>query len=173
DLQLSGVGETTRLYGISVTAQYFHVLGLMPELGREFDRRAEIKGNGSQVILSDRLWRTRFAAAPDILGRKITLDSQPFTVIGVMPAAAEHPGNSYHALPYGEAIDVWSPFTFGSDPSQRASHFMDGIARLKNSVTLAQANAEMNALMAQLAHDHGDGDPWRATRIPLYQEMVG
>jgi hypothetical protein len=173
DLQLSGVGETARLYGISVTAEYFHVLGLRPELGREFDRRAEIEGNGSQVILSDRLWRTRFAAAPDILGRKITLDSLPFTVVGVMPAGAEHPGNSYHSLPYGEAIDVWSPFTFGSDPSQRGSHYMDGIARLKNGVTLTQANAEMDALMAQLERERGGGDPWRVTLIPLYQEIVG
>jgi predicted permease len=173
DLQLSGVGETARLYGISVTAEYFHVLGLRPELGREFDRRAEIEGNGSQVILSDRLWRTRFAAAPDILGRKITLDSLPFTVVGVMPAGAEHPGNSYHSLPYGEAIDVWSPFTFGGDPSQRGSHYLDGIARLKNGVTLTQANAEMDALMAQLEREHGGGDPWRVTLIPLYQEIVG
>src|SRR6201996_3898696 len=173
DMQLSGAGEPVRLHGFAITSGYFRVLGLEPQLGREFDEKAETQGNNFQVILSDRLWRTRFAAAPDILGRKITLDSQPFTVIGVMPAAAEHPGNSYHALPYGEAIDVWSPFTFGSDPSQRASHFMDGIARLKNNVTLAQANAEMNALMAQLAHEHGDGDPWRATLIPLYQEIVG
>jgi predicted permease len=173
DMQLSGAGETARLYGFSVTAQYFHVLGLKPELGREFDQRAEIAGNGMQVILSDRLWRTRFEAAPDILGRKITLDSQPFTVVGVMPAGVEHPGNKYHSLPYGEAIDVWSPFTFGSDPSQRGSHYMDGIARLKNGVTLRQANGEMDALMAQLAREHGDSAPWRVLLIPLYQEIVG
>jgi predicted permease len=172
DMQLSGAGETERLYGFAVTAQYFHVLGLKPELGREFDQRAEIAGNGLQVILSDRLWRTRFAAATDILGRKITLDSQPFTVIGVMPAGVAHPGNNYHSLPYGEGIDVWSPFSFDADPS-RGSHYMDGIARLKNGVTRTQANAEMDALMAQLAREHGGGDPWRVLLIPLYQEIVG
>jgi predicted permease len=173
DMQLSGAGETARLYGFAVTAQYFHVLGLEPELGREFDQPAEIAGNGSQVILSDRLWRTRFAADPNILGRKITLDSQPFTVVGVMPAGVEHPGNKYHSLPYGEGIDVWSPFSFGSDPSQRASHYMDGIARLKNGVTLSQANAEMDALLAQLAREHGDSSPWRVLLVPLSQEIVG
>ena len=103
DMQLSGVGETERLYGFGITAQYFHVLGLKPELGREFDQQAEIAGNGLQVIVSDRLWRTRFAAAADIVGRKITLDSQPFTVIGVMPAGVEHPGNDITLCPMAKA----------------------------------------------------------------------
>lgn len=173
DMQLSGVGEAERLYGFGVTAQYFHVLGLKPELGREFDQQAEIAGNALKVIISDRLWRTRFAAAPDIIGRKITLDSQPFTVIGVMPAGVEHPGNEYHSLPYGEGIDVWSPFTFGKDPSQRGSHYIEGIARLKNGVTLSQANDEMEALMAQLGREHGNDEHWRIMLIPLYREIVG
>jgi predicted permease len=173
DMQLSGVGETERLYGFGISAQYFHVLGLKPELGREFDQQAEIAGNGLQVIVSDRLWRTRFAAAADIVGRKITLDSQPFTVIGVMPAGVEHPGNEYHSLPYGEGIDVWSPFTFGKDPSQRGSHYVEGIARLKNRVTLSQANGEMAALMVQLGREHGNDEHWRVMLIPLYREIVG
>jgi predicted permease len=173
DMQLSGVGETERLYGFGITAQYFHVLGLKPEVGREFDQQAELAGNGLKVIISDRLWRTRFAAAPDIVGRKITLDSQPFTVIGVMPAGVEHPGNEYHSLPYGEGIDVWSPFTFAKDPSQRGSHYIEGIARLKNGVTLSQANDEMEALMAQLGREHGNDEHWRVILIPLYREIVG
>jgi hypothetical protein len=74
DAQLSGSGDPVRLSGFAVTAGYFHTLGLKPELGREFDAQAEIPGNGLQVILSDRLWRSRFGGDPGIVGRKITLE---------------------------------------------------------------------------------------------------
>ena len=86
DVQISGDGEPVKLNGFGITSGYFRVLGLRPELGREFDFQAEIPGNGLQVILSDRIWRTRFGADPTIVGRKITLNMQPFTVIGVMPS---------------------------------------------------------------------------------------
>ncbi|HEY1902046.1 MAG TPA: ABC transporter permease [Terracidiphilus sp.] len=173
DMQLSGAGQPAELSGFEITSGYFHVLGLKPALGREFDRKAEIPGNGLQVILSDRLWRTRFDAAPDIVGRKITLNMQTYTVIGVMPAGTEHPGNDYHALPYGESVDVWRPFTFEGDSAQRGSHYIEGIGRLKNGVRPAQADAEMNALMTQLGREHGADAGWQVLVIPLYREIVG
>ena len=174
DVQLSGDGEPVRLYGFGITAGYFHVLGLHPQLGREFDRAAEIPGNGLQAIISDRLWRTRFGAEPNIIGRKVTLNMQPFTVIGVMPAGTVHPGNVYHSLPYGEDVDVWWPFSFAGDPNRRGSHFIEGIARLKNNVTREQARSEMNAIMTQLGHEHPNNDAgWTVLVIPLYNEVVG
>ncbi len=172
DLQLSGAGQPVELSGFKVTSGYFRVLGLQPAMGREFDWNAELPGNGQQAILSDRLWRSRFNAAPDIIGRKITLNMLPYTVIGVMPPGTEHPGNNYHAVPYGESVDVWSPFTFEGDPARRGSHYMEGIARLKNGVSPEQANGEMNALMAQICREHGGGD-WKVLVIPLYREIVG
>jgi predicted permease len=172
DIQLSGSGEPLALSGFKITAGYFRVLGLTPELGREFDRNAEIPGNGRQVILSDRLWRTRFNAAPDIVGRKVTLNMQPYTVVGVMPAGTQHPGNDYHSLPYGESVDVWWPFEFTGNPAQRGSHYMEGIGRLKDGVTAEQADAEMNALMAQVSREH-EGGGWNVLVIPLYREIVG
>ena len=168
DIQLSGSGEPLALSGFRVTSGYFRVLGLTPELGREFDENAEIPGNGRQVILSDRLWRTRFHAAPDIVGRKVTLNMQPYTVIGVMPPGTAHPGNDYHSLPYGESVDIWWPFEFAGNPAQRGSHYMEGIGRLKDGVTAEQADAEMNALMAQMQKDE-----WKVLVIPLYREIVG
>ena len=173
DMQLSGAGEPVELPGLGVTSGYFRVLGLKPELGREFDWNAEIPGNGRQVILSDRIWRTRFDATPDIVGRKITLNMQPYTVIGVMPAGTEHPGNDYHALPYGESVEVWWPFEFAGNPDQRGSHYVEGIARLKPGVEPAQANAEMNAMMAQLAREHPADGGWQVLVVPLYREIVG
>src|SRR5436190_1742135 len=71
DLQLSGSGEPARLTGFRVSANYFHVFGISPARGREFGPDDELPGNGKQVILSDRAWRTHFASAPDIVGRKV------------------------------------------------------------------------------------------------------
>jgi len=173
DVQLSGSGDPVRLNGFATTAGYFHVLGLKPKLGREFDEKAEIPGNGLQVILSDGLWRTRFGADPNIVGRKITLDLEPYTVIGVMPPGTEHPGNDYHALPFGDSVDVWAPFSFKGDPGQRGSHYIEGIGRLKLGVTPEQAKAEMNAIMTQLGREHEGDRNWSVLVIPLYQDVVG
>jgi len=173
DMQLSGSGEPVQLSGFGITSGYFRVLGLKPQLGREFDFNAEIPGNGQQVILSNRLWRTRFEGAADIVGRKITLNMKPYTVIGVMPEGTEHPGNDYHSLPYGESVDVWWPFEFEGNSSQRGSHYIEGVARLKDGVQPAQANAEMNAMMAQLGREHEGDTGWNVLVIPLYREVVG
>ncbi len=173
DVQLSGSGEPVRLNGMGITSGYFRVLGLAPELGREFDAKAEIPGNGMQVILSDRVWRDRFGAAPDILGRKITLNAQPFTVVGVMPAGTAHPGNEYQPLAYGQDVDMWWPFAFGGDPSQRGSHYLEGIGRLKKDVTLTEANAEMNTLLTQIGREHGGYGSWKLLVISLNDEIVG
>jgi len=172
DVQLSGFGEPVRLYGFGITAAYFRVLGLRPQMGREFDYAAEIPGNGLQIIVSDRLWRTRFNADPAIIGRKVTLNMQPFTVIGVMPAGTVHPGNEYHSMAYGEDVDVWWPFSFAGDPNRRGSHFIEGIGRLKSGVTPEQAQSEMNAIMAQIEREQGGGD-WTVLIVPLYREIVG
>ncbi len=173
DVQLSGSGEPVRVNGFGITAGYFHVLGLRPVLGREFDPAAELPGNGLQVILSNRLWRTRFGADPNVIGRKITINMQAFTVVGVMPAGTVHPGNEYHSVAYGEDVDAWWPFSFAGNPNQRGSHYIEGIARLKSDVGLEQARTEMNAIMAQLGREHpGDGG-WKVLVIPLYSEVVG
>ena len=174
DLQLSGTGQPERFAGFQVTAGFFRVLGLHVARGREFNINDEIEGNGRLVILSDRLWRSKFAADPHILGRKIVLDAQPFTVAGVMPPGTEHPGNEYHGLAHGETVDLWWPFTFRGNPAQRGSHYLEVIGRVKKGVTPARAQAEMNALIAQLAREHPDAlAGWQALVIPLYQEIVG
>jgi predicted permease len=175
DMQLSGGStEPVRLHGFRITSGFFRVLGLHPQLGREFDVKVETPGNGLQVILSDRVWRSQFGAAPDIVGRKITLNAQPFTVVGVMPAGTEHPGNEYRSLAYGEDVDLWWPFTFEGDPTRRGAHYIEGIGRLKDGVTAEQAQSELSAIMTQIARDLGQGkSDWQAMVIPLYREVVG
>ncbi len=173
DVQLSGSGEPVRLNAFGITSGYFHTLGLQPQLGHEFDEKAEIPGNGLQIILSDRLWRTRFDSAPDIIGRKITFNMQPFTVIGVMPPGTEHPGNEYQPVAYGEDVDAWWPFSFEGNPAQRGSHYIEGIGRLKQGVTVEQAREEMNALMTQLGREHPGDQGWKVLVIPLDSEIAG
>lgn len=173
DVQLSGSGEPVRLAAFRVTAGYFQVLGLAPERGREFEEEDELPGSGRAVVLSDRIWRTQFGAVPDIVGRKVTLDLQPFTVVGVMPPGTEHPGNEYHALPYGDSVDAWWPFTFDGDPNQRGSHYLEGIGRLKPGVTSARAQAEMNTLVREIGREHGGYESWHMLVVPLYHEIVG
>jgi predicted permease len=173
DLQLSGSGEPIRLHGMEITSGYFRVLGLATQLGREFDSKAEIPGNGQQVILSDRVWRSRFGASPYIIGRKLTLNSQPYTVVGVMPPGTAHPGNEYQPLAYGQDVDVWSPFTFEGNPSQRGSHFLEVIGRLKPGITIAQANAELNTVLTQIGKENGGYGDWRMLVISLNDEVVG
>ena len=174
DLQLSGVGRPERFTGFRITAGFFHTLGLQPARGREFNTNDEIDGNGHSVLLSDRLWRNRFAADPHILGRTIVLNAEPYAVVGIMPPGTEHPGNEYHGVAHGKTVDVWSPFTFRGNPNQRGSHFLEVIARLKPGVTASQAQAEMNALIAQLAREHPDAlEGWQALVIPLAEEIVG
>ena len=160
--------------GFRITAGFFHVLGIESELGREFDTNAEIPGNGLQVILSDRLWRTQFGADPNIIARKITLNAQPFTIVGVMPPGTAHPGNEYHAVSYGEDVDVWSPFAFEGNPAQRGSHYIEGIGRLKDGVTAEAAQGEVLSMMNTIAHKHGnDMGHWRMLVVPLDREIVG
>jgi predicted permease len=173
DMQLSGSGEPVRLNGFGITSGYFRVLGLAPEQGREFDAKAEIPGNGLQVILSDRVWRARFGGARDIVGRKITLNEQPFTVVGVMPPGTAHPGNKHQPLAYGDDVDAWWPFTFEGNPAQRGSHYMEGMGRLKQGVTLEQAQAELNALLTEVGKEHGGYGSWRMLLISLSDEVVG
>jgi predicted permease len=173
DMQLSGSGDATMLNGFKVTSGYFHTLGIQPQLGREFDASAEIPGNGTQVLISDGLWRTKLGADPQIVGRKITLNSQPYTVVGVMPAGTMHPGNDYHAVPFGESVDVWWPLTFDGNPAQRGGHYVEGIGRLKPGVTVEQAKAELNAIMTQMGREHPGDRGWTVLVLSLEQDVVG
>jgi hypothetical protein len=92
DLDLTTGDRPEHLSGMGVTHEYFRVLGYHPALGRDFVEKEEYKNNTSVVILSDRLWRTRFDSDPNVVGKSIQLSGRPFIVIGVMPAGVQHVG---------------------------------------------------------------------------------
>jgi predicted permease len=174
DVQLSGTGgDPVKLSAFRISSGYFRVLGVQPARGREFDFSEERPGNGNVVILSDRVWRNQFGAAADILGRKVVLDSQPYSVVGVMPAGVDHPGNSYNSVAYGDTVDAWTPFTFQGNPANRGSHFVEGIGRLKPGVTAEQAAADFNGIMTELASQYESDKGWTIYMVPLFQKIVG
>jgi predicted permease len=175
DMQLSGnSARPEMLNGFAITSGFFRTLGINPELGQEFSQSNEVPNSARQVIISDRLWRTRFAADPKIVGQKITLNAMPLTVVAVMPAGMEHPGNEYHPIAYGRDVDVWCTFLFEGDPSQRGSHYLEGIGRLKDGVTVGAARAEMNAIMTEMGREHPTNDSgWQVLAVPLNEEVIG
>ncbi|PYT96259.1 MAG: hypothetical protein DMG38_24450 [Acidobacteria bacterium] len=174
DVQLSGTGsDPVKLSAFRISSGYFRVLGVQPARGREFDFSEERPGNGNVVILSDRVWRNQFGAAADILGRKVLLDSQPYTVAGVMPPGVDHPGNSYNSVAYGDTVDAWTPFTFDGNPNNRGAHYVEGIGRLRPGVTAEQAAADFNGIMTELASQHEGDKGWTIYMVPLFQEIVG
>jgi hypothetical protein len=87
---LSGALAPERLEGLAVTLDYFRVLGISPVLGRGFSASDDRPGGAPVAVLSDRVWRRRFAADPNVIGRQVTLDGYGYEVIGVMPAVLEH-----------------------------------------------------------------------------------
>ncbi|HEX4231962.1 MAG TPA: ABC transporter permease [Bryobacteraceae bacterium] len=173
DLQLSATDTPVRLTGFAVTAGFFHVLGERPEMGRAFSTKDELPASARVVILSHELWVSRFASRPDILGRKVVLNGEPYTVAGVMAPGFQHPGNEYQPLAYGKQVDVWTPFRFDGNPAFRGSHFLDGIGRLRMGVSAAQARAELGSVMTQMGREHEGDRGWRVILTPLHTEIVG
>jgi predicted permease len=160
------------LRAFAVTAGYFGTLGVKPTRGRDFTTNDELSERWRLAMLSDHLWRSRFSADPNIVGRTITLNGETYTITGVMPPEMQHPGNNFQAVADGDTVDLWMPFFLYQDLKDRGSHFMDAVGRLKPGVTAAQANADLSGVLAQLQKEH-TGRGWRIYTIPLYQETVG
>ena len=127
-----GAAGPERLAGSLVTAGFFEVLGVQPVLGRTFSRAEDVPGGPRVVVLSHALWRNRFDGNRDLIGRAISLNTVPYTVIGVMPEGFRYP----------EVASLWTLFQF--DPaSQDRAHNFEVVARLRPDVTLEQAGASM------------------------------
>jgi predicted permease len=140
---LTGRGEPVRLDGALVSANFFTVLGVEPELGRTFTPGQDMAGQDGYVVLSHTLWQQRFKGSSSIIGRVIDLEGVPRQVVGVMPADFRFPSPS---------TAVWIPL--GIDPSKQTDYwggdYMPVVGRLKPGVTLAQATAEIRLFQARL-----------------------
>jgi putative ABC transport system permease protein len=142
---LTGLDEPERLEGLSVTAGYLNVLGVQPLLGSGLDPTLDRPYGPDVVVLSDRLWRGRFASDPTIVGQVIRLDARPFTVVGVM-------GPAFEDVTAPQA-DVWGLLQYEPVPvdfdSREWGHHLDMVGRLRGSVDLDEARRQLGAIAAQ------------------------
>jgi putative ABC transport system permease protein len=169
DLALTGTGTARTIHATAVSAGFFEIVRARPALGRAFRQEEDTPGGRHVVVLSDRFWRTEFAGHPDVIGRTMKLNDEAYTIVGVMPATASVA--SWTAM----ASDVWVPLGLTDEQrAARGNHNRDGVARLRGDVELAQAQAEMDAISARLAHEFPKSDGrWRAVIIPMQEAVVG
>ena len=145
-MNLLGVGDPQRLETTRVTADLFATLGVNPRLGRSFAETDDRPGAPGTVVISDHLWQSVFGADPGVVGRPITLDDQPYTVLGVMPPTFNFPVST---------VDLWTPFRFDEQAYQdRNDNFIVALGRLRRGVSVAQARAELSVIAAQLRQQY-------------------
>jgi putative ABC transport system permease protein len=163
---LTGAGEPERIDGRRVSASLFPLLGVDPQLGRAFLPEEDQPGANHVVILSHGLWQRRFGSDPAIIGRTINLDSQSFTVVGVMPRGFQFPSRT---------DQLWVPIAFNAkEAGQRGSHYLEVIARMKPGITLQQAQVEMTTIATRLQQQYPETNTSIGAAItPLQEHVVG
>ena len=151
DNKLTGAGEPERLTGVPVTQNFFALLGIQPVLGRYFSTD-ECKWNGPKVVmLSNGIWKRRFGSDPAIVGKAITLDDAPSTVVGVLPASFDF-GSVFAP---GSRMDLFFPFPL-SPETNRWGNTLAIVGRLKPGVSVQNAQAEADVLGARMDKEHPD-----------------
>jgi hypothetical protein len=143
EVNLTGQGEPARVVGSQVSANLFELLGARAVVGRTFETGEDRPARDSLVILSQALWRGKFAADPNIIGRPITIDGSPRQVVGVMPAEFAFPSPS---------VQLWTPVRFDTTDGLSFWSFgwMPLVARLRPASTVQQAQSELRALISRL-----------------------
>ena len=154
---LGGAGEVQRVELLATSPNYFELLGIKPALGTTYTQKDWMPGFIDGVVISDALWRRQFGADPNVLGKRIRADMDPYTIIGVMPPDFRHPGPTSS----GSDIDIWAGAGFTgnpfSSPPVRARRMLPGaIGRLKPGVTIEQAQAKLSALATTLSQTYPD-----------------
>jgi predicted permease len=167
DYNLTGAGDPEHLSGKRVSAGFFSVFGIPPILGRDFDPNQDRVGASPVVMISGGLWKRRFGMSADAVGKRLTLDGQGYTIIGVIPASFQYRGSA----------DVYTLLGQWDDIQARLREVHPGIhavARLKPDVTVAQAQSEMSNIAARLAQAYPKSNAHHgATVRPMAQELVG
>ena len=164
---LTGEGAAEQLLGAAATQDFFRVVATPPLLGRGFLPEDARTGAAPVVVLREDLWRRRFGADPEIVGRVVRLDGVARTVVGVMPASVVYPDAS---------TELWIPLFFSEEElaTQRGAHYLDVIARLAPGVTVERADAGLRALADRLAKEFPRTNTGEsATARSLRDELVG
>jgi putative ABC transport system permease protein len=162
-MTLSGVDEPVLLRAGRVSASYFSVFEIAPAFGRTFAADEDQPGKEHVVVLSHMLWAAKFGSDPTLVGRALTLDGEPYTVIGVMPA--------------GSIFDrgfnqIWRPLAFKPNERTRNFHWLGAIGRLKSGVTFEQARSQLDAIGARIAQDYPDSNKGWGVTLDRYADVV-
>ncbi|PYK52639.1 MAG: hypothetical protein DME48_14695 [Verrucomicrobia bacterium] len=178
---LAGEDRPERISGASVTAGVLPLLGVAPVKGRFFQPEECTVGRDDVVILSARLWQRRFNNDPQIVGKKLLLDGKSFTVVGVMPAGFDFPlqlFNLGNGGQFRERAEIWKPLAFTDDEMKiRGSRGYFVIGRLPMGTPVAQAQAEIETINAQMRREHPENytqdGSFGGDVFPLQQLAVG
>jgi predicted permease len=162
---LSTGDDPVAVTGAAVSSEFFSVLRSNAGQGRTFLPEEEQPGRDQAVVISNGLWQRAFGANPGLIGQTLTLNSRSFTVVGIMPTGFEFP----------QEAELWVPLAWDDSERQtRSIHDYIVIARLKQDVSLAQAQAEMSTISSRLEQQYPEADKgWGAVVIPLQEDLVG
>ena len=155
-----------RLQGLAVTADFFSALGAQAAFGRVFTAEEDQPGANAVAVLADRFWRTRFGGDPTIVGRRLRIDGDNVEIVGVMPPGFEHPV-------FWGTVDLWRPFAFTAAQQQnRGNNYLQAFGRLKNGVSLSQAQQAMATLAANLSEDTASNQNESLRLEPLHRSQT-
>jgi predicted permease len=166
---LTGGNTAEAVVSGAVDADFFHIVRATPALGRLFLPEEDTPARKHVVILSDGFWKSHFGAATDAIGRTMMLDGEAYTIVGVMPAR-------FSAKAWGASgRDIWVPLAYDDKAKAvRENHNAQVVARLKDGVDLAQADAEMRVISSRLEQAYPQANAgWSATVIALQELIVG
>ncbi len=177
DANLTGGERPERIELLAVSPNYFALLGAHAQLGRVFGpEEQQAKGFAEGVVISDGLWKRLYGSDRNVLGRKVYADTDLYTIIGVMPPEFRHPGKTLR-----NEVDMWGTAGFSANPfgtPVRAQRMLPGaIGRLKEGTDLNQAQAKIDALVAQLQTEFPKEYPaqagWSVRVLSAHQQLVG
>jgi predicted permease len=162
-MTLSGGAEPVMLRGAAVSAPYFEIFGVQAALGRTFARDEDQEGKGNVAVISHKAWRERFGADKGIIGRQLTLNLKPYTLIGVLPADSSYDRGR---------TEIWTPLVFESKDMTRNFHWFRSYARLKKGVTLEQARAEMDVIGSRIEKLYPDSNKGWGVQVDRFVDRV-
>jgi putative ABC transport system permease protein len=160
---LTGANEPEQVFGVHASANFLRLLGVKPILGRDFIPEEDQLGHDQVAIITYGLWQRRFGGDPTIVGRNILLDEKPFTVVGVLPRGFSVFGTS-------RQFDVWMPMALDRAQLHREDHSVIVFGRLRKGVTLAQAQAEMETIIARLKQQYPGVNQQDGVHVVAFRE---
>jgi putative ABC transport system permease protein len=174
-LNLSADDQPEAVYGLRVTRELLHALGVQPQLGRYFLPEEDQAGRNRVILLSDDLWRRRFAARPDIVGTSIRMSGENYVVVGVMPSGFNFPLKLATEVQIpSRQMGFWAALGADVSKESRNAHSCGVVARLKPGVKAEEAQTELEAVAAQLAKDYPQTNAGRSVRlVSLKDQVVG